>query len=176
MIEHERRKPGARGTPVRLADGHVWLLANPSFRPRPEGLTRPQVDGPLDRIFESTVLNEGLSLFDLWSVGRELLKDNYSLSDDEAATLLSVSAGGESRSLAIEILGALFDSGQVGRTYTAWVRASLIANGLDRVSIPAQDLSNVLTILVATNRTIPLARFADACRLSDERARLETLI
>ena len=59
---------------------------------------------------------------------------------------------------------------------TRWVRASLLANGLVGVRIHARDLSNVLAVLVATKRSIPLSRFADACRVADERARLEVLI
>ena len=46
------------------------------------------------------------------------------------------------------------------KTYTAWVRASLIANGLSQARVSAGDLVNVLAILVATNRTIPLPKFA----------------
>ena len=159
-----------------LADGQYWLLAGPTYRPRAEGLTRPMVDRPLDRIFECAVLNEGLSLSDLWEAARGLLKANYELSDDEVAQLLSLSPGPESRALAGHVLDALFGADLAGKTYTAWVRASLTANGLGLSEIPARDLVNVLAILVATNRTIPLSRFADACRLLDERARLETLI
>ncbi|MCA1684592.1 MAG: hypothetical protein LC745_01120 [Planctomycetia bacterium] len=50
LTEPDRRKPGADGTPVALADGQLWLLANPTYRPRSAGLTRPQVDQTLDRI------------------------------------------------------------------------------------------------------------------------------
>lgn len=175
-IERERRKPGAEGTPAGLADGQLWLLANPTYRPRPGGLTRPPVDPALDRIFECAVLGERLSLCDLWAAARALLLANYALSEDEAARLLSVSEGPESRALAGHVLDALFASDGAGKTYTAWARASLLANGLGRQEVPAGDLVNVLAILVATNRTIPLSKFADACRLLDERARLETLI
>lgn len=174
--EPERRKPGASGAPVRLADGQTWLLASPLYRPRPESLTCPPVDLPLDRIFEGAVLNEGLSLCDLWEAARGLLKANYELADEEIAHLLSVSPGPESRALAAEVLDALFGIDRAEKTYSAWVRASLLANGLGREDVPAPDLLNVLAILVATDRTIPLSQFADACRLVDERARLETLI
>ena len=175
-IERERRKPGATGSPVTLADGQPWLLANPTYRPRPEGLTQPLVDQTLDRIFECAVLGDRLSLCDLWAAARRLLEPNYELSGAEMARLLSVSEGPESRALAGHLLDALFTPDAAEKTYTAWVRASLLANGLGREDLPARDLVNVLAILVATNRTIPLSKFADACRLLDERARLETLI
>ena len=176
LIEYERRKAGAEGTPVTLADGQFWLLANPTYCPRSEGLTRPQVDQPLDRIFECTVFGERLSAEDLLKVARELLKANYEVSDEESARLVNVAPGLESRALAGHVLDAMFGADHPEKTYTSWVRASLVANGLSRAEVAARDLVNVLAILVATNRTIPLSKFADACRLLDERARLETLI
>jgi hypothetical protein len=175
-LEQERRKPGAEGTPVLLADGRHWLLANPMYNPGPGGLTSPPVDGPLDRCFESSILGEGLDLTDVWQAARQLLLANYDLTDDELSRLLSVAPGPESRALASEVIRALFGSDAEERSYTRWVRACLLANGLSGVNIPARDLPNVLAVLVATNRAIPLSRFADACRLLDERARLENLI
>ena len=174
-LEPERRRPGASGIPVTLADGQTWLFAHPRYQPRHEGLTRPRIDGPLDRIFDRAVLNEGLPLCDLWEVARELLRANYDLSGDELNSLLTVPRGDE-RQLASDVLDAVSGIDSGGKGYTAWVRASLLANGLGGVEIPARDLPNVLAVLVATNRTISLPNFADACRLLDERARLESLI
>ena len=154
LNEHGRRKPGAGGTPATLADGRCWLLANPEYLPRPEGLTRPNVDPMLDRVFECTVFGERLSPEDLLRTARDLLKANYELSDEEAARLVSVAPGPESRALAGHVLDALFGADGAGKTYTAWVRASLLANGLSYSGIPARDLVNVLAILVATNRTV----------------------
>lgn len=159
-----------------LADGQTWLFANPEYRPTSEGLTRPMIDPPLDRIFDRAVLNEGLPLCDLWEVARGLLLANYDLSEGDLKRLLSVSPGFESHQFATNVLDAATGIDPGGRGYIAWVRASLLANGLGGDEIPARDLGNVLAILVATNRTIPLSKFADACRLLDERARLETLI
>jgi hypothetical protein len=175
-IEEERRKIGARGTPITLADAQTWLLASPSYRVSGDGLTTPCIDSALDRIFESTILKEGLNLADLWEVASELLKENYWLTTSEIGELLSVSPGIESQSLARSILDALFASDRSERSYTAWVRASLLANGLSETKVPAQDLLNLLTILVATNRTIPLPKFVDTCRLLEERSHLETII
>ena len=175
-IESERRKPEISGTPITLADGQPWLLAEPVYRPRINGLTSPDIDRPLNRVFESSILNEPLSLCDLWEVARNSLKANYELSDDEIKKLLSVSPGPEAEKFVSEILDAILVTESAEKSFTSWVRASLLANGLGQTDIPARDLLNVLTILVATNRTIPLSRFADACRLQDERARLETLL
>ncbi len=176
VLEPARRRPGATGVPVKLADGQEWLLARPSYRPRADGLTRPMIDLPLDRIFEAVVLNESLSLSDLWQIARELLKANYELTDEELIRLVSVAPGSEAHSFATAILDAVAGSDSVSKSYTAWVRASLLANGLTFEEIPAADLTHVLAILVATKRTIPLSQFADACRLLNERSRLEALI
>lgn len=161
---------------VSLADGQSWRLAEPVFRPCVYGLTNPDVDQPLDRIFESSVLNEPMDLCDLLEVARNSLKANYELSEDELEGLLSVSPGPEAERLGNEILKAVLVSEVAEKSFTAWVRASLLANGLGQTDVPARDIVNVLAILVATNRTIPLSRFADACRIQDERARLETLL
>jgi hypothetical protein len=161
---------------VTLADGQAWRLAEPVFRPRLTGLTEPDVDRPLDRIFESSVLNEPMNLCDLLEVARNSLKANYNLSEDELKRLLSVSPGQAAQGLGDEILEAIFVSESAEKSFTSWVRATLLANGLGNTDVPARDLLNVMTILVATNRTIPLSRFADACRLQDERVRLETLL
>ena len=71
LIEHERRKPGARGGLVRLADGQPWLLAEPAFRPGPDGLTTPDVDAALDRFYEQIVLGDDVSLADVQAVARD---------------------------------------------------------------------------------------------------------
>lgn len=176
VFEEERRRVGSTGTPITLANGQTWMLANPSFQPSRDRLTAPCIDSPLDRIFESTVFKEGLNLTDLWEVAIELLNENYELTTSEVSELLSVSPGAESQALACAILDALFASDRSERSYTAWVRASLLANGLSEAKVPANDLLNLLTILVATNRTIPLSRFVDACRVFEERSQLETLI
>lgn len=175
-IESERRRPGACGIPVVLSDGQTWLFASPSYRLGSNALTRPAIDDVLDRIFETAVLHESVSLCDLWEVASSLLTTNYVLSNAEVERLLAVSPGHDCRVLADAVLGALFGEESTEKTYTDWVRASLIANRLDQAEIAGRDLSNTLAILVATNRTVPLSRFADACRELDERARLETLL
>lgn len=176
LLEVIRRKPGADGTTVTLADGNVWLFANPRYQASAEGLTEPLIDSALDQIFESSILNQKIPVALFFEVARKLLLANYDLSEMETSRLLSHSSGDESQVFAEKVLCAIFGSDRSDKTYTSWVRASLIANGLDHAMIPAQDLINVLSILIATHRTIPLSCFADACRLADTKARLETLI
>jgi hypothetical protein len=164
------------GTPVRLSDGRGWLLASPVYRPGLDGLTIPRVDRPLDRVIDHLALGEDLGLEEIWEAARAMLKANYELNDDEIAELLSVAPGPEAHALAEGVLGAMIGPEDATRTYTDWVRASLIANNLGSAEIAARDLPNVLAILVATNRTVPIDRFADACRAAGERQALEALV
>jgi hypothetical protein len=122
------------------------------------------------------LLDEVLDWTDLWAAARELLRANYDLSDGEIARLLDIAPGPDGQALATDLVHALFGPSRSDKTYSRWVRASLLANGIGNTEVSADDLSHVLAILVATNRTVPLSKFADACRLLDERARLEALI
>jgi hypothetical protein len=175
-IEHQRRKPGARGGLVRLADGRHWLLAEPAFRPGPDGLTHPDVDEALDRFYEQIVLGDDVSLADVQGVARKLLLANYALSDLEVADLLEVEPGAEAEALARAVLEMLFGPDHRVRGYGDWVRASLLANGLAPSEIPGSAINDVLTILMATNRTVPPAQFVDACRAALDRDSLERLV
>ncbi len=174
--EHQRRKPGARGSLVRLADGQPWLLAEPSFRPTPGPLTEPDLDAAIDRFHEQIILGDDVRLDDLFAAARVLLLANYDLTDAEAATLLEVEAGPEAEALARAVLESLFGPERHAKGYVDWIKASLLANGLSTSAIPASALNDVLTILMATNRTIPPAQFVDACRAARDRDTLEHLL
>jgi hypothetical protein len=176
LIEHQRRRPGARGRLVRLADGQPWLLAEPSFRPTLSGLTDPDVDREMNQFHEQIVLGDDLALIDIFAVARSLLLANYQLGDDEVAGLLEVEPGEEAEDLARAVLESLFGPDQRVGSYVDWVRASLLANGLASTAIPASALHDVLTILMATNRTISPSQFIDVCREARDRDSLERLI
>jgi hypothetical protein len=173
--EHQRRKPGARGRLVRLSDGHDWLLAEPTFRPTPTGLTSPDVDAELDLFYEQIILADNIPLVDVMAAARTLLLANYELSENEVAELLEVEASDEAETLAGIVLESLFGPDQKVRGYVDWVRASLLANGLAIASIPASAINDVLSILMATNRTVPPSQFVDACRAARDRDSLERL-
>ncbi len=176
LSEPVRRKPGARGRPVRLADGIDWLLAEPIFRPTPSGLTSPDVDSGLELFYELIILGQDIPLADVMAAARTLLLANYDLTDDEVGELLEVEAGAEAEALAGVVLESLFGPDQKVRGYVDWVRASLLANGLAPASIPASAINDVLSILMATNRTVPPSRFVDACRAARDRDNLEQLV
>jgi hypothetical protein len=176
LSEHGRRKPGARGRLVRLSDGRDWLLAEPTFRPSPAGLTSPNVDAELDLFHEQIILTDNIPLVDIMAAARTLLLANYDLDEAEIAELLEVDAGEEAETLAGIVLESLFGPDQKVRGYVAWVRASLLANGLAPTSIPASAINDVLSILMATNRTVPPSQFVDVCRAVRDRDSLERLV
>jgi hypothetical protein len=176
LAEPARRRPGADGIPVRLADGASWLLAVPRYRAGDGPLTDPDVDDEIDRLFDRSALCGEVALVDVWSAARTLLRANYELSDDEFASLVSLAPGSESLAFSTTVVEALFGPAEAARSYSDWARASLLANGIVPATIRPGDLANVLAILVATKRTIPAAQFIDASRAAQEQASLETLI
>ena len=176
LAEPSRRKAGADGIPVRLADGASWLLAVPHYRADGGPLTAPDVDGEIDRLFERSALCGEVALVDVWSAARTLLRTNYDLSDDEFAALASLAPGTESLAFSTTVLEALFGPAEAARSYSDWARASLLANGIVPATIRPGDLANVLAILVATKRTIPASQFIDASRAAEEQESLESLI
>ena len=138
-----------------LADGQPWLLAEPTFRASAGPLTNPDVDSALDRFHERIVLGDDLPLDDLLGVARTLLLANYELSELEVGELLDVDAEWEAEALARGISEALFGPEQRDRHYTDWVRASFLSNGLATTDVPASAVHDVLTVLLATGRTVP---------------------
>ncbi len=174
--EVERRRPGATGTFILLANGEEWLLSNVSISLTSTDLMTPKIDDVLNRIFESMMLEGRVSLSEIWSVAIVLLRINYNLSDAEIYQLLELKLGAECDKFAEDILqiALVFEPGSKG--FTDWIRSSLIANRIDPSQLSVRDVPNVLEILVATNRTIPLASFADSCLVAQERQLLESLV
>jgi hypothetical protein len=134
------------------------------------------VDRPTERIFECLVSQGTLSLSDIWEAAVALLRKNYDLNNEELSQLLSVSPGEEAERLKQAVLDLLFGSSSKRRGYGHWVRASLLASGLGASRISAEDLPDVMSILVATNRTVPLVQFVDVCREAQLRVTLDALI
>ncbi len=176
LTEHDRRKPDAQGVAAILADGQPWLIAEPTYRPKSGPLTTPDIDSALDRFYERIILGDDLPLDDLLGVARTLLLANYDLSDLEAGALLDVDAGDEAEALAGAISEALFGPEHRVRSYTDWVRASFLGNSLTTAEVPASAVNDVLTLLLATGRTVPPAQFIDACRAAQDRESRERLI
>ena len=177
LDERSRRRPGAAGVPVRLADGQAWLFASPTFRAGRPALTEPPIDRPLDRIFERLALHDSVLLQDVWEVAIALTRGQLRPGPMTRSPICCASR--PARRVASSSMPSSTSSSApeaAGRSYSDWVRASLLANGLDAAEIPANVLPNVLAVLIATRRAVPVARFVDACRAADARSSLESLI
>lgn len=175
-LEADRRRPGASGVAVGLADGQMWLFARPIFRASRNSLTRPDVDALLDRFHERIVLGEDIPLDEIFLAARTLLQANYDLSNAELNLLLEVAEGDEAQDLARGVSEALFGPDQRVRGYTDWVRASLLANGLNLTDVPGDAIGDLMAVLVSTRRTVPAGQFIEACRVARDREAREALV
>jgi hypothetical protein len=174
--ESERRLVDARGTLILLANGEDWLFSPLQFSMTIDGLTSPRVDEEINSIFDGITIDGRVKLADIWTIARLLLNTNYTLTDDEVGGLFEFRTGSESQDFSDKILSHILFLNPKARGLIDWVRASLIANRIDPCLLNLADLTNVLEILVTTNRTIPLSKFADACQHSQERDLLDSLV
>ncbi|MDX2038870.1 MAG: hypothetical protein SFX72_19650 [Isosphaeraceae bacterium] len=161
---------------MRLADGSEWILRHPSYRPTGSSLTDPDIDGPLDRLYDSIVIEQQASLIDVWEIARRLIEPNYDLEAPEIEQLLEVAEGPECQSFVESILGVLFGRRDRERSYTEWIRASMMSNGIDVIQTSGDRLSEVMGVLVSTGRTIPAGKFIEAHAVASDLAALESLV
>lgn len=122
------------------------------------------------------MLKQAVPLEEVMTAAAALLSANYQATDEELSDLLETEPGEECNRLMNAVLDALFGPEVECRTYTDWIRASLAANGLGAEPIHAHELPHVLGVLAATNRTVPLRGFAEACIDALEKERLEALV
>jgi hypothetical protein len=158
-----RALEGAAGTPIVLADGEEWLLA--------DGGLCNELDDLRDHLDDEARLTGEASSAEVNEAAFVLLRANYELSGPEAAGLI---LGADGQRLSDAVGAALF--GAAGRrTYTLWAASALLANGLDPATIPGPMRRHVLDHLVASGRAIPATKFIDSAaaapRLAAMRAR-----
>ena len=139
-------------------------------------MSRRELEACWDRLYDSSVLDQAVRLDDVWTVARDLLRANYTLTDAELGDLLSLPAGFSAQEFARVVLEILFGQPAASRTYLDWVRASLNANGLSGAEISARDLPGVLSILTATHRTIPQESYVSSHITTQERMSLDGLV
>ena len=158
-----------------LSDGAAWLLAPLSIC-HEENSTTSSLNSRIDKVFEDQIENNNISVDDIIYICIKLLQHNYDLYNCEIIQLLNLPVGEELDSLAEVVVGILFGFSCSRRSYTRWVRASLLANGLADGEYNTDDLHDVLLILLATNRTVPLAQFADVCKEALTKANLDSIV
>jgi hypothetical protein len=150
-----------RGTPVTLAGGGTWVLAD-------LGLSR-LLDGVRDRAFDDMVVTSKVAMGDVCQAAWMMLLANYELTGGEIAALLTAADPGP---LKEAVLDAMFGPESPRRTYSSWARASLIANGLDPADVRADDLPHVLATLVQTGRAVPMSKYIESVEAMAERKRI----
>lgn len=150
-IPEERELEGCHGVAVVLSDGRPWLL-------HPGGLLNA-LDDLRDKIDDSSRMSGKVDMAHVREAAYRLLAANYELSVEEAVALIR---GADPDALVGSVGEAIFGPSEQRRTFTTWAGASLIANGIDPDSVPTPLLAQVLDILTATGRTIPLDKYIDS--------------
>jgi hypothetical protein len=162
----ERLREGATGIEVTMGDGRTWLLAHCGLA---KGLTAVR-----DRMFDSLIVYDEASGEDILEGCFYALRINYNLTDEEFAALVNAT---DPATIFDGVIEAVLPTAcGDDRTYTGWARASLLANGIKPIDVPAGDMRNVLDMLVATNRTLPLNKFVESARHAAARATIRGMI
>lgn len=153
LTPEARVKLGAFGTPVVLADGNTWLLA--------DGGLMNDLDPLRDKLDDDARLLGSVSLTDVAEMAAQLLVANYDLTIREVFTLLG---GAIDQKLAdavhLAVFGPNTDSGR--RTYSDWAASALIANGIDPDRVPSRLMPLVLGHLERGGRVIPKGEYIES--------------
>jgi hypothetical protein len=146
----ERIVEDAAGTPVVLADGKEWLLA--------DGGLGNMLDEVRDNMFHDMATRQSVANNDVAWAAWVLLSTNYRLALDEGKRLIH---GADMEVLTPAVCESLFgrprDINSLG--YTSWARATLDANGIDPAGLTATRRRDVLQYLVAIGRAIPADKY-----------------
>jgi hypothetical protein len=156
-----RAKGEPDGIPVVFGDGQTWMI--PRFG-LAKGLTSMR-----DEVFESLLIKRSISHADVRAAAYYGLAVNYDLSDTEIREIIQATDPG---TIAEVICESLIPLEPARRTFTAWARSALLANGLMPSEVPAEDLPHVLDQLVRTGRAVKLADYTDVGRGVAARANL----
>lgn len=163
----DRIRPDAEGVPIR-AGGKTWLLAH-------IGLARV-ADPARNRMFEDMVISSDVGMRDVHELAWIALAANYKLEASETAAVLKAAAlepeGKAELIEAVRSVAIVHEYEEEDRSYSAWVRSSLAANGLDPARIDRRELPHVLRQLVGTGRAMPPAEFTRAAEYAATRKQL----
>ncbi|MDQ3168428.1 MAG: hypothetical protein M3P94_07245 [Chloroflexota bacterium] len=146
----QRRRTGTPVGPTVMIDGHEWHLF-------PAGLA-PIVAAERDRLYDDWVVKQSVQMEDIRLVAYYALHTNYYLSEADVARLVWVANPDE---LVAATMESLFPTAY-RRTWSAWARSALLANGLKPESIAGEDLPHVLAQLVQTGRAVACEVYTEA--------------
>jgi hypothetical protein len=181
LDERSLRRAGfAEGRRVELCDGQEWTI--PPARIRIRG-ARSEADDALDLIMDSAGERIDIEVSHLaaWvTVAAALLQRNYTLSCAQVAELLDFDAsdpknGERWTAIRRAILGVDPDGDRPYRTFSRWVRFSLLINDIDADLTPC-EASEYAYALLAMGRTVSAAEYCDFTRVSSQEQAFEELI
>lgn len=158
-----RVRRGARGVPVVLAGGAEWLI--------PYAVAARAMDEYRDELYDSMALSSQVETLDVKAAALTLIRVNYELTCEEAAALIT-GEGADVEGLVDAVVESLIgpEEGKTRRSYTMWVQAALLSNGLDPAKIPPDMVGEVLAMLVKTGRALPAEKFVDTALYQAKRA------
>ena len=157
--QDRERRPDTSGVAIEV-EGKTWTLARP-------GLAVDQdLAAILNQIHDSAVIRSSIPVRETRSLAFYLLVENYRLVPDEARRIVWQA---DPTRLAQAVYEAVIPP-PIRRTYTAWARSALLANGLVPEKVPPDDLANVLRHLVETERAISREDFTEAGEAAQVRA------
>ena len=133
-------RPDARGTAVEII-GQSWTFAD----------YPPDLSPVWDSLYDLAVISGEYDTGDLRVAALRLLLACHDLPTDDALGLVWLANPND---LAAAVSNAMTGAARPN-TWTSWLRASCLANGLNPDRIPGPDLLDVVDTLVATGRAIP---------------------
>ncbi len=163
------------GVPCPMADGRIWKLAR-------AGLAGSAIE-LRDDLFDTLAAEEHATREDTICAVHWGLIHNYDVSTEEVWELIGDREGyrldgvyrvedqGPLKPIDA-IIAAMVPTAEICEfRYTDWLRASLIANGLDPAAIPPDDIPGVILTLIGTGRALPPERMIASARHGADRAR-----
>lgn len=161
------RKRTSPGIGVTLADGNRWELARAGLGREWNHLAQYR-----DHIFDEAVLTDMIRTNYIRAAAVFLLRVNYDIDEDYALALVcNTPAADMGDAVAEALVGVQGER----KTCTAWMRATLICNGIAPEGVHPDDLPHVLEMLVLTGRAIHAREYTDAGVAAEKRASLMNL-
>jgi hypothetical protein len=158
LTPEDRARNGADGTAVLLGDNQHWLI--------PSSVHATFLNGHRDRMYEQMLSRGSVAMTDIHAVAWTLLNVNYALTPEEAFTLIRST---DNSALTDAVCNSLLGEDDPVRSYSNWVRSSLLCNGIKPEDISPADLPHVLHQLVNTSRAQPIEEYTHIARALEKR-------
>lgn len=160
LTPRERAKGQPRGIPVADEHGQEWLL--------PYAPTSEALDGFRETLYTDWKLEGTVARLTVNSVAFVLFRQAYNLSVMETYQIIAgMEPGALARAVGTSLITPMKDTH--ARTYSAWVRAGLWANGIDHRQLPGEAIHDVVWHLSQTGRMGAVEDFSEIAKYQQER-------